>query len=653
MRKNQLIGERYRIIKSLGEGGMANVYQAHDIILDRDVSLKLMRFDMQDDEKTRRRFSNEIEATSSILHPNIIEVYDYGEEGGSQYLVTEFVAGMDLKRYIAQNWPIPVSRIIDIMREILAGIAVAHQAGIIHRDLKPQNILISNDGEAKISDFGIARAQSSFGMTQTNTAIGSVHYMSPEQVRGDVASNRSDIYSLGIMLFEMITGHVPFDGETAVAIAVKHTQSPMPSVRDVDPRVPQALENVIFKATAKNPMSRYASAQAMSEDLATALSANRINEPRWHDSDITSEDNTVTKIIPLADIQSKANQQPIQTSTNEVKATAEQTPLKSQTTSAKVTPKPKPNRKKRRYFLGVIILIVALLVGFFIYGAMQPDKVHVSDVKGMTQANAIKTIKEDGLKVGDITETRSDTIEQGKVVKTDPTRNKAVPVNTVINLVVSKGSAKVRFGDYVNEKYSSVREQLEDKGYKVSQKKIADDTVPKGYIVEQNINAEDRVLPNKTKVKFSVSKGPKKHTVPDFTGKSQNAVLVWAQNNGVMINFDSVNSNGITRGKVVSQSIAPGIKVSKNETMLVTLSKGPVVTSSSVEERPSESRQDSSNSASTSSSVSDDDDDEKPAQSSESSQSSGSSETTSANEEHSTSTPPVSQSSSSVDSDDD
>lgn len=251
MRINQLIGERYRIVEPLGEGGMANVYRAHDIILDRDVSLKLMRLDMRDDEDVRRRFNNEIAATSAILHPNIIQVYDYGEEGGSQYLVTEFVAGMDLKRYIAENWPIPVSRIVDIMQDILAGIAVAHQAGIIHRDLKPQNILISNEGEAKISDFGIARAQTSFGMTQTNTAIGSVHYMAPEQVRGEAASNRSDIYSLGIMLYEMITGHVPFDGETAVAIAVKHAQNPMPSVRDVDPRIPQPLENVIFKATAK------------------------------------------------------------------------------------------------------------------------------------------------------------------------------------------------------------------------------------------------------------------------------------------------------------------------------------------------------------------------------------------------------------------
>ena len=651
MRNGQLIGERYRIIEPLGEGGMANVYRAHDIILDRDVSLKLMRFDMRDDEKTRRRFSNEIAATSSILHPNIIEVYDYGEEGGSQYLVTEFVEGMDLKRYIAQNWPIPVSRIIDIMREILAGIAVAHQAGIIHRDLKPQNILISTDGEAKVSDFGIARAQSSFGMTQTNTAIGSVHYMAPEQVRGDSASNRSDIYSLGIMLFEMITGHVPFDGETAVAIAVKHTQSQMPSVRDVDPRVPQALENVIFKATAKNPMSRYASAEAMSEDLATALSANRINEPRWHDSNVTPEDNTATKVIPLADIQAMADQRPSKTSESDLSTTAQQKPVNPQTKSVGITANPKKGKKKRRYLIVALVAILALLVGFFVYGAMQPDMVHVSDVTGMSQANAKKTIREDGLKVGEVTETRSDTIEQGKVVKTDPKRNKSVPTDTVINLVVSKGSAKVRFGDYVNEKYSSVREQLRDKGYKVSQKKVADDTVPKGYIIEQNINAENRVVPDKTKVKFSVSKGPKKHTVPDFTGKSQNTVLVWAQNNGVMINFDSVNSNSIPSGRVVSQSVTPGAKVAKNERMLVTLSQGPVAASSSEQEKPSrpESGHSSSSKPSSTSSY-DDDDDDKPSQSSEPSQSSA---TSSDGGQDSTSTSSTSQSSSSTEQDDD
>ncbi|WP_288571977.1 Stk1 family PASTA domain-containing Ser/Thr kinase [uncultured Weissella sp.] len=633
MRINQLIGERYRIVEPLGEGGMANVYRAHDIILDRDVSLKLMRLDMRDDEDVRRRFNNEIAATSAILHPNIIQVYDYGEEGGSQYLVTEFVAGMDLKRYIAENWPIPVSRIVDIMQDILAGIAVAHQAGIIHRDLKPQNILISNEGEAKISDFGIARAQTSFGMTQTNTAIGSVHYMAPEQVRGEAASNRSDIYSLGIMLYEMITGHVPFDGETAVAIAVKHAQNPMPSVRDVDPRIPQPLENVIFKATAKNPMSRYASAQAMSDDLSTVLSPNRINEPEWHDPNDVDGDNTETKVIPLAQIKEVASQRPTETTKSE--------PLLKEThadSSAgnlqKLALKSKKKKKRRRYLWIALLVLVFIIGGFGIYGAMQPDNVHVSDVRGMTQANAEKTLQEDGLKLGNITTKHSNDIERGKVIQTNPKVDKTVAADSVIDLVVSKGPAKVRFGDYVNEKYSTVSNKLENKGFEVTKKDVASDTVPKGYIVSQNMDAEDSVVPSKTKVKFKVSTGPKSYNVPNFTGKSQGTVSAWAQTNGVAINFNSVYSDSVPAGYVVSQSMTPGSKLTKNDVLLVTISNGPneaahsssKTSRSSSSSSTSESRESSSSQSSSSSSASDDTESDSTSQpASESTQSSSSS----------------------------
>lgn len=622
MRIDQLIGERYRIVEPLGEGGMANVYRAHDIILDRDVSLKLMRLDMRDDEAVRRRFNNEIAATSAILHPNIIQVYDYGEEGGSQYLVTEFVSGMDLKRYIAENWPIPVSRIVDIMQEILAGIAVAHQAGIIHRDLKPQNILISNEGEAKISDFGIARAQTSFGMTQTNTAIGSVHYMAPEQVRGEVASNRSDIYSLGIMLYEMITGHVPFEGETAVAIAVKHAQNPMPSVREVDPRVPQALENVIFKATAKSPMSRYTSAQAMSDDLETVLSPNRINEPVWHDPNDAEEDDTETKVIPLAQIKEVASQRPVETKKPEplVKEDHVDASKKKQQSAAK-----SKNKRRRRYIWLALLALVIIIGGFGVYGAMQPDNVHVSDVRGMTQANAEKTLDEDGLKMGDITTKHSSDIDRGKVIQTKPKVGKTVAANSVIDIVISNGPAKVRFGDYVNEKYSTVSDRLEDKGFTVTKKEEASDTVPKGYIVSQNVDAEDSVVPSKTKVKFKVSTGPKSYTVPNFTGKAQSTVSAWAQSNGVSVDFNSVYSNSIPAGYAVSQSMTPGSKLTKSDVLLVTISNGPNAASHS---SSSESKSSSNNDDSSSESESDNDSGRESSRSSQNSSSSSESEDT-------------------------
>ncbi len=242
-----VLDERYKLIRTLGEGGMANVYLARDLILDRDVAVKVLRLDLQDDPDTLRRFQREAHATSELVHPNIVAIYDVGEASGQQYLVMEYVQGTDLKKYIVEHFPIPYQRVVEIMTQVLSAVQAAHDHNIIHRDLKPQNILIAQDGTAKISDFGIAVALSDNSMTQTNSLLGSVHYLSPEQARGGMPTKQSDIYALGIILFEMLTGTVPFEGDSAVAIALKHFQEDMPSVRDFDPRIPQALENVVIK----------------------------------------------------------------------------------------------------------------------------------------------------------------------------------------------------------------------------------------------------------------------------------------------------------------------------------------------------------------------------------------------------------------------
>ena len=236
MRPNYTLAGRYRIIRPLGEGGMADVYLAHDLILDRDVSVKLLRLDLRDDPSTERRFQREAMAASELVSPHIVSVYDVGEDNGMQYLVMEYVSGTDLKMYIRNHFPIPYPTVVNLMQQILDGVRIAHEHGIIHRDLKPQNVLVDQSGQLQISDFGIAVISSESSMTQTNTVLGSVHYLSPEQARGGMASKKSDIYSLGIILYEMLTGSVPFEGETAVSIALKHSQSNMPSVRDYDPR---------------------------------------------------------------------------------------------------------------------------------------------------------------------------------------------------------------------------------------------------------------------------------------------------------------------------------------------------------------------------------------------------------------------------------
>jgi len=505
MIKGHIIGGRYRVISRLGKGGMANVYRAFDTILEREVAVKFMRLDLKDDAMVQKRFENEIRASSELVNPHITQVYDYGEENGSQYLVTEFVDGKDLKRYELTESPIPLTKIVDLMSQILIGVEAAHAQHIIHRDLKPQNILISNDGEAKITDFGIARAQSSYGMTQTNTAIGSVHYMAPEQVRGETASVQSDIYSLGIMLFELLTGDVPYTGETSVAVAVKHTTESMPSVREQDPRIPQALENVVLKATAKHPSDRYASAAEMAEDLSTVLSPQRVNEAKWVDSR-AEDDATVTKVLDLSgsDQNGRATQMTTTIATQVIPDRVEPAPVPLTTPTKRHVKK----KTRKRWLIGLsTILVLSLaIVGFMTL--RQPQMYTVPDVKNMTLQSAKQSLKDSNLAVGDVKEEYSSTLDKGMVVGSTPLSGSKVRKDAKVDLVVSKGPEKVTFGSYVERKYSTVAEELKRKGYLVDHEFQYSNEVPSGYIISQSVNENAMVVPGDTNVSFVVSNGP-------------------------------------------------------------------------------------------------------------------------------------------------
>ena len=273
--KGQKINDRYEIIKSIGEGGMANVYLAHDIILDRDVAVKVLRGDLANDEKFVRRFQREALSASSLSHPNIVEVYDVGEDDGKYYIVMEYVEGKTLKELVKRRGSLTIPEVIDIMLQLTSGLAVAHEAYIIHRDIKPQNIMILDNGLVKITDFGIAMAVNSTGLTQTNSVMGSVHYLPPEQACGKGSTIKSDIYSLGILMFELITGKVPYRGENAVEIALKHMKEQIPSVRKYNENIPQSIENIILKSTAKNPKNRYNNVLEMYHDLETCTDPTR------------------------------------------------------------------------------------------------------------------------------------------------------------------------------------------------------------------------------------------------------------------------------------------------------------------------------------------------------------------------------------------
>ncbi|HEY4552864.1 MAG TPA: Stk1 family PASTA domain-containing Ser/Thr kinase, partial [Bacillaceae bacterium] len=289
------ISGRYKIIRMIGDGGMANVYLARDMILDRDVAVKILRLNFANEEEFIRRFQREAQSATSLAHPNIVNIYDVGEEDGIYYIVMEYVDGMTLKQYIQQHYPLSIDFVLDIMKQLASALAHAHQNHIVHRDIKPQNVLIDHHGTVKVTDFGIAMALSSTSITHTNAVLGSVHYLSPEQARGGMATKKSDIYSLGIVMFELLTGRLPFSGESAVSIALKHLQSETPPPTRWNPNIPQSVENIVLKATAKDPFLRYDSAEDLELDLDTALDPDRLNEPKF----IIPEDEDATKAIPI------------------------------------------------------------------------------------------------------------------------------------------------------------------------------------------------------------------------------------------------------------------------------------------------------------------------------------------------------------------
>lgn len=292
--KGQKINDRYEIVRSIGEGGMANVYLGYDTILDRNVAIKVLRGDLSNDEKFVRRFQREALSASSLSHPNIVEMYDVGEDNGIYYIVMEYIEGQTLKQLLKRRGSLTLSEAIDIMLQITEGMAHAHDSYIIHRDLKPQNIMIQDDGQIKITDFGIAMALNSTQLTQTNSVMGSVHYLPPEQAAGKGSTIKSDIYSMGIIFYELLTGSLPFKGENAVEIALKQMKEPLPDLREDNPSIPMSVENVIIKATAKNPKNRYSDSRAMHDDLLTVLDDDRINEEKYRYPYPEHEENTKT-----------------------------------------------------------------------------------------------------------------------------------------------------------------------------------------------------------------------------------------------------------------------------------------------------------------------------------------------------------------------
>lgn len=566
---------RYLILGNIGSGGMANVFLARDLILDREVAIKVLRYDFLNDQSAIRRFQREMLASTELVHPNIVTVYDAGQEGETQFLVMEYVKGMDLKRYIQTQYPIPYGRIVDIMQQILSAVTLAHQHRIIHRDLKPQNILIDESGTVKITDFGIAVALSETSITQTNSMLGSVHYLSPEQARGSMATNQSDIYAIGIILYEMLTGKVPFDGESAVTIALKHFQEEIPSVRLYDRHVPQSLENVVLKATAKDPIDRYQSAEEMSADLATALDPSRLNEPAWHPANHVEE----TKVLPNLTEQ-MPTVAPVEEIVTKPEKEAEEKPVPSK---KKAKDQQKPKSKKKLLFLGIaaVLVIGIATIAFSVLGGGK-NEISVPDVSNLSESAARSKLQEAGLKAaGQTEEITSDKIPEGKVVKTNPEAKAIVQKGREVVLYISTGGRKIKMKDYTDMEYNEAVEalvKLDFKESKIKKKEEYSDTVEKGKIISQTPEANSEVTPDKTSVKFVVSKGVKPIKISDYVGMTINEALLDLANNG--INESQVKQtqqeSDKEAGTILSQTPSAGSSVTPGNTMInFVVSSGP------------------------------------------------------------------------------
>ena len=581
--KGQKISDRYQIIKSIGEGGMANVYLAYDTILDRNVAVKVLRGDLATDEKFVRRFQREALSASSLSNPNIVEVYDVGEDNGEYYIVMEYVEGKHLKNLLKKRGKLTVPEVIDIVLQITNGLSVAHDSYIIHRDIKPQNILILDNGLIKITDFGIAVAMNATQLTQTNSVMGSVHYLPPEQASGKGATLQSDIYSIGILMYELLTGKLPFKGDNAVEIALKHLKEPMPSIRDEIPDIPQSVENIILKATAKNPKNRYADAREMHEDLKTCLDESRANELKItfkypeHDYD----DTKLLKTVKEPKKETKKDEKKDNKDGEEIIAKRiNKNESKSQNKMIIIL---------ASIFVGLVVIITTIFVLIpYITSSRQEA---VPDVSGYTVSEAINALQDAGFIVADEQRSEaSDTIDEGLVTKTSPAAGSIRKEGTEITLYISLGDVTVEIEDYTGQNYNEVRGRLEALNIVVyiESRDIPEGDDPADYeegtVMDQSIEPGER-LSEGDSITLYIPKLDNKY--PDFVLDEYTVAEVeeFAEDYGINLTINYEDTTEYEPGTIIRQSRAAGTTVVEGARLTITVAREP----SSETEEPDDS----------------------------------------------------------------
>ena len=566
--KGQKINERYEIIKTIGEGGMANVYLASDTILERNVAIKVLRGDLSNDEKFIRRFKREALSVSNLSHPNIVEVYDVGEEEGNYYIVMEYIDGKTLKQLLQKRGALTLTEVLDIMSQLTDGLAHAHEAYIIHRDIKPQNIMIQDNGLIKITDFGIATAINSTQLTQTNSVMGSVHYLPPEQANGKGSTIKSDIYSLGILMYELLSGSVPFKGDTAVEIALKHMKEKMPSIRKQIPTIPQSVENIILKATAKNPKNRYDSVREMYTDLQTAM--DRQNEKRLV-YEYPENDLEETKVIAPVPKEPK-------------KSTVDK-PLdkKEEDDMDNSFIEEKEEKNKLPIILAAVLLVILIALAgiYLLISSNDVKEVKVPNVVGLTVEEAIEKVTEAGLEYTTKSE-ESATVDEGLVIRTEPKAGSTKTEGSTITIVESTGKEFLVLEDYTGKNYYEITAKLELKGITVEMntktvENASEYKDKEDLIIDQEpklVEGEETKLYANDRVILYI---PEVDVYPDMVkeGWTLSDVQDLAKEYNLTLDITYKETDTVDENTVLSQGRAPGDPIYEGYTLKVTISKKP------------------------------------------------------------------------------
>jgi beta-lactam-binding protein with PASTA domain/predicted Ser/Thr protein kinase len=560
---NSLFDGRYRIVRRLGSGGMANVYLAEDQELGRRVAIKILNDRHAGDEQFVERFRREAKNAASLSHPNIVSIYDRGEAEGTYYIAMEYLDGKSLKELILERGPAPVSVAVDYARQILAALRFAHRNGIVHRDIKPHNVLVDGEGHLKVTDFGIARAGAS-QMTEEGSIIGTAQYLSPEQARGTQVDQTSDLYSLGIVIYEMLTGTVPFTGDSPVEIAMKHLSATPEALSVRRPDIPKAVDMVVLRALAKDPAARYQSAEEMDADL------ERVGRGFGVSQETEEAATRVIRGVPLSD--------------------AAPTAVVPSSAVTQVRPRPPaddyfdysaPVRQRSLWpwLLAILLVAGAVIAGFYVYRQIQDQlnqakPIGVPYLVGIKEANAVKIIHDSGLEIDADHIHRLANADQPKTYVYDqsPNQGDRVGKGSFVELYVSTGPAQVTVPNLVGENQNDAVAKLTDLKLKYDVHDISS-SQPQGTVIAQKPKAQTRVA-EKTTVRINVSSGPRPIGIPDVRGSSFESAASQLQALGFAVAKQQADSNQ-PAGTVIDENPAANSFAAKGSTVTLTVSKGP------------------------------------------------------------------------------